>query len=594
MALIDKISEIMHVGIEATLSDTFSGPVPLEFPRDPENGDYASPISFVLAKKHDLDPTKVAEKIVSYLNQNLATFELKDLTKKEAWHKATDIIDRFESKGPFINIWLARSFLRSQMFRAIKEQDKFGRLPLNKKDSPTIVEYSSINVGKPMGIGHLRSTVIGDALANLLEATGRRVVRINYLGDWGTQFGKLIVAYQKWGDQVAFKKDSTTEMLRVYVKFNNELKKDPDLIKEARAAFKKLESSDKQMIARWRKFRKATLKDAKKIYDLLGIRFNEVTGESAYRHDLAKIEKLLLAKGLLKKSQGAKIVDLSKENLPPLIIEKQDASSIYGSRELAAAIDRYKKYKFSSMLYEVGLEQELHFKQIISVLTKLGYPWAKKIEHIGHGLYSLSGKRMSTRMGRTTGMLPLLEEATGRAQNIITEKNPELKDQAEVARAVGIGAVKYNDLSQSRLTNISFDFERMLSLEGNSAPYLQYAHARIVSVLRKSNLEARDLLALQRLRNKPIMFETKNEQALLRRLTRYPQVLLEAAHRRLPHLLANELFELAQMFNLFYAKEPILKASKQQKDSRLLLIAAVGVILKNGLKILGIKAPDQM
>ncbi|MFO0704553.1 MAG: arginine--tRNA ligase [Candidatus Andersenbacteria bacterium] len=566
--------------------------IPVEHPLE-AHADYASPVAFMLAKQLKKKPADIAAELVPVIRA-----VVKKMSVDACGYKGTAValFEKIEATGPFINFSLSQPFLTHLVAHINQRGDKFGTRPLTDatgkaKNQTIVVEYSGVNIGKPFSIGHLRSTVNGAAIASLLEAVGYTTVRLNYLGDWGTQFGKLIAGFKKWGDETALKKSPITELMRVYVRFHDELAKDDSLAQEARAWFRKLEQGDREALGLWQRFVDVSLAHAKKIYALLETPFDRIDeGEAQYRGDLKTVMELLAKKGLLKKSQGATIVDLESQKLPPLLVQKTDEASLYATRELAAAIARQKKYQFSAMLYEVGLEQELHFRQVFTVLHLLGFTWANSLEHIGHGLYRMQGKKMSTRAGRVADMLEILEEAIERAQKVIASKNPALKNKDVIARQVGIGAVKYNDLSQNRLHTIDFDFDRMLSLEGNSAPYLQYTHARIKSIVRKaqSAQPPGPATAKDAVTNDPV------EQLLARRLVRYPEVVAEAAQRRMPHLLATELFELASRFNLFYQKVPVLKATEEQRTARLALCQATAQVLQNGLALLGIHAPHEM
>jgi len=548
--------------------------IPVEHPAEEARGDYASAVAFQLAKARKQAPAEVAEALAEELNAKLSTAA------------AAGVVDRIAAEGSFVNFWLSPSYLEQQVAGAL---EPFAAPEASGK--PIIVEYCGVNIGKPFSIGHLRSTVNGDAIANLLEATGRKVVRMNYLGDWGTQFGKLIVGWKKWGDPKALEVEPVNELVRVYVKFHEEEGKDSALTEEARAWFRKLETKDPEATALWQQFRDASLRNADEILALLGIKFDEVSGESQYADKVDDVLELLKKKNLVKESQGALIVDLEDEKLPPLLLVKSDEGSLYATRELAAAIDRYERYGFDRMLYEVGIEQELHFRQVFATLRKAGLPWAGKLEHIPHNLYGIGGKKMSTRAGKVSSMKAILDEVVVRADNVIAAKNPDIKDRATVARQVGIGAVKYHDLSQNRLTRIEFDYDRMLALEGNSAPYLQYTNARIRSLLGKAGLTPEQVRGLAAT---PDAEAAPEEQLLRRRLVRFDEVVALAADRRMPHLLATELYELATRFNVFYAKQPILKASDPARTARIRLSAAVAGLLERGLKILGIEAPVEM
>jgi arginyl-tRNA synthetase len=567
----------------------FSLPIPLVRPEE-AHGDFASPIAFQLAKQLKRPAPQLAKDLLEHITKHLEHHEVVIAGKK--WSGA-DLIDRLETAGPFINIWLSVGFLTEHLGAVLKEGQKFGQVKLKKQ--PTIVlEFSGVNIGKPFSIGHLRSTVNGAAIGNLLEAAGNKVIRVNYIGDWGTQFGKLIAAYKHWSNAEKVAADPINELQRIYVKFHEEAEKDSKLADEGRAWSKKLEEGDTDAIKLWTLFRKESLAHAKQIYALLETNFTkgeDDDGEARYRDKLGEVLELLKEKKLLKKSQGAQIVDLEDQKLPPFLVQRSDEASLYATRELAAAIERQKKYRYDAMLYEVGQEQELHFKQTFAVLRKLGFPWAEKLEHIKHGHYNLKGKKMRTRAGTVADMKAILVEAIARAKRVIQEKNPELKNIDATAQQVGIGAVKYNDLSQNRLHAIDFDFDRMLSLEGNSAPYLQYTQARIQSIFRKADLKFADQKVPT---STDALFDEKEERTLLRRLTRYPEVVRVAAEKRLPHLLATELYELASRFNLFYGKLSVLKADKIEKAERLALCAAVATLLRNGLQILGIHAPEEM
>lgn len=569
------IINLIRTAITALIGKKFADSIPLEHPEE-SRGDYASAVAFKLTKLLKEKPDQIAKNIVTEIN-----------TQKNLG----DLVEKVEAVGPFINFWLSKKYLTMLVGQILKAPAKYGTIQ-KKKPLKIVVEFSGVNIGKPFGIGHLRSTVNGAAIANILETTGNKVVRVNYLGDWGTLFGKLITGFKHWGKKAALDKDTMQELQRVYIKFHDQLLKNPKLLDEARNWFLKLENNDPEALKQWRVIRAASLKNAKEIYQLLGTKFDDLEdGESRYRGELDKIIKLLRQKKLLKKSQGATIIDLSHEKLPPVLVERNDEASLYATREIAAAITRQKKYKFDVILHEVGIEQELHFRQIITVLKKMGFKWADHIEHIKHGHYALAGQRLRSRAGKTADMKQLLQEAIVRAKKVIQKKNPTLKNKEKVATQVGIGAVKYHDLSQNRLTNIEFDFDRMLSLEGNSAPYLQYTYARIQSVLDKAKV---DLKKIAKLKFEPNVLVEPEEQILLRRLVRYPEVVEEAAQKRLPHLIATELYELASCFNLFYGRHQVIKAEEQKCANRLILCAVTAIILKNGLALLGIETPEHM
>lgn len=588
------LQHILREGVEHVLGSgkSFSGEIPLERPQE-NRGDYATTVAFMLAKLTGGKPVDIAKDLVKHLVAHSGEHELTVLGKK--W-PASQVIDRIEQTGPFVNIWLSKQFLLAHAEFVLAQKEKFGRRTVQKPET-VIVEYSSPNIGRPFSIGNLRSTVIGDALARLIESQGHKVIRLNYPGDWGTQFGKLISAYKRWADPKAMKENAPLELQRVYVKFHEEAVKHPELIEEGRTWFSKLEKGDAEALELWKNFRSSSLEAYQKVWDLLGVTFDEVSGESFYRDKLGDVLKLLESKGLLTTSQGAQIIDLTAEGLPPVLMQKSDEGSLYATRELAAAIDRQERFHFDRMLYEVGIEQELHFKQFFTVLKKLGFAWAgdldgsPRLEHIRHGLYAVGGKKMSTRAGRSTNVDDLLAEAINRAEKVIAEKNPDLPNKKEVARQVGIGAVKYHDLSQQRLHNIEFDLDRMLALEGNSAPYLQYTYARIKSILRKSDASKS---ASKETSDASKLFAEPEELVLVRRLVQYPEIVTEATAQRLPHLISTELYELASRFNHFYGNVQVLKAEEPDRRARLVLARATAQVLKNGLNLLGIETPEEM
>jgi len=455
-----------------------------------------------------------------------------------------------------------------------------------------LIDYSSPNIAKPFGIGHLRSTIIGQALCNLYAFAGWKVVGENYLGDWGTQFGKLIYAVLTWGDEKELDKAEKPidELARLYVKFHREASKSPRLEDKAREWFKKLEDGDEDATRLWRKFRKWSIKEFDRIYQLLGVGIDKTTGESQYVTQVPEVIKEAKSRGLAVESDGALVIPFEKADLPPLMLLKSDGATTYGLRDLAAIKVRQKNYHPDLFLYETGVEQQLRFKQLFLAAEKLGYGTAGQFVHVGHGLYRLPAGKFSTRRGRTIRLEEVLEEAVARARKVVDAKSQDLpsRTKGRVSRAVGIGAVKYNDLSQHYSTDIVFDWERMLSLEGNSAPYLQYTYARAKSVLRKSGEKQ------LRITNGELRI-TGEELPLLRFLYRFPEVAEDAVAVNSPNLVCNFLFELAQRFNTFYARVPIMRAGGLEvRDLRLGLTAATAQVIKNGLTLLGIETPERL
>ncbi len=549
----------------------------LEHPREEEFGDYATGIALRIASRERLDPLKIARQLA----QKLST-----INNQQSTIKKIDV-----TKPGFINFWLKDGVLIGEVSNIIEAGDDYGRSAMGKGKT-VIVDYSSPNIAKPFGVGHLRSTIIGQALCNLYAFAGWKVVGENYLGDWGTQFGKLICAVLKWGDEgrLDAAERPIKELEKLYVKFHREVEKDPSLEEEARKWFKRLEDGDREAARLWKKFRQWSLEEFGRVYRLLGVRIDEVTAESYYSSHVDEVLKEARERGVAIESEGALVIPLDEAGMPPLMLLKSDGATTYESRDLAAIKVRGKKHHPDIFLYETGVEQQLRFKQLFAAAVKLGYGETGQFAHVGHGLYRLPGGKLSTRRGKTIYLEEVLEEAICRARKVVEDKNPRLlsREKDRVSRAVGIGAVKYSDLSQHPASTIVFDWERMLSLEGNSAPYLQYTYARAKSVLKKSG-EKQLRITDDELR---IMEE---ESQILRYIYRFPEVVEEAAKSYTPNIVCGFLFELAQRFNTFYARVPIIKAEDSAlRALRLGLTAAVAQTIKNGLTLLGIEVPERL
>jgi len=537
----------------------------IERPENKKFGDYAANIAMQLAPLVKKSPPEIAKIIVEH-------FESKEFKKPEIL-------------GGFINFKLQQEYLIKNLQEIIDKKDQFGS---QKSDKTIVVEYSSPNIARPFGIGHLRSTLIGDSIKKTYRKLGWKAIGINYPGDWGTQFGKLLVAFEKWGEQEKLEKEGVNYLVQLYVKFHDEAEKNEKLNKLAQEKFKKLEEGDKELHKTWQKFHQISIKEFEKIYKELGINTDEIelSGESKYTEKSKELVKELVKAKKAKESQGALIIELPDKNIPPLLLQKSDGATLYATRDLAAAIDRYNRYKFDLMIYEVGNDQALHFKQVFMTLDKLGYRWAKDCKHISHGLYRFKDGKLSTRKGRTIFMEDIINDAIEKSKKIIQEKNPDLKNKDQTAKKVGIGAIKYNDLAQHRQTDILFDWKKILNFEGNSGPYLQYTYARIKSILRK---------AKGKRQKAKLEFTEIEETNLLRELVYFPEVIQSAAGSFEPHRIANYLNELARKFNLFYNKLPVLKAKNEEtKNSRLSLISAVAEVISIGLDLLGIETVEEM
>lgn len=536
----------------------------LERPKQADHGDWAFP-TFVLAKTLHKAPQLIATNLAAKINPTA--------------------FDKIEAVGPYLNFFLDKEIISAKVLaEIIAAGSAYGDSNLGQGQTITI-DMSSPNIAKPISMGHLRSTVIGNALANISKKIGYAPFKINHLGDWGTQFGKLIVAYKKWGTEAAVKADPISELLRLYVMFHEKAELDDSLNDEARAWFKRLEDDDPEALELWQWFRTESLKEFTKIYNMLEITFDSYNGEAFYNDKMDAVVDLLEQKGLLQESQGAEIVDLSKYDLIPALIKKSDGATLYITRDLAAAIYRKDTYHFAQSLYVVGLEQTIHFKQLKAVLTELGFDWAKDIHHVPFGLITKDGKKLSTRQGKIVLLEEVLNDATSLAKAQIVAKNPDLPHQDEVAHQVGVGAVIFHDLKNDRLNNFDFNLEEVVRFEGETGPYVQYAHARICSILRKSEFVP-SATATYTLND-----DTSWE--IIKLLQSYPDTVLRAADNYEPSVIAKHAILLAQAFNKYYGNVKIL-TEDDQKPARLALAYAVKTVLAEDLRLLGLHAPVEM
>lgn len=532
----------------------------LEKPKNIELGDLAFPC-FTLAKLYKKSPQLIATELAKQVKSSL--------------------IANVEAVGGYLNIFYDQKIIAKEVLGEIlKNQNNYGQLPM--KDEQVTIDLSSPNIAKPFSMGHLRSTVIGNALANISEKNGYKAVRINHLGDWGTQFGKLIVAYKLWGDKEKIEASPIEELLKIYVKFHEKAEVDEELNVEARAAFKRLEQGNEEALQLWKWFKEASLKEFQYIYELLGIQFDSFNGEAFYNDKMEPVVKEIEEKGLLVESDGALVVEL--ENMPPCLIQKTDGATLYATRDLAAALYRQHNYAFTKAFYVVGNEQSLHFKQLFSVLQKMGYEWAKDCQHVPFGMMLKDGKKMSTRKGKVVLLKEVLNEAIEEAKKSIEEKNPSLLHKEEVAKSVGVGAVIFHDLKNHRMNDVEFSLEQMLNFEGETGPYVQYTHARINSLLQKGKFETNNM-----------SFEGLGEPAwpTIMTLQGFPQVIQKSFEHADPSLIAKYCLTLARHFNKYYANTKIL-VDDETKQSKLTLCYAVAIVLKEGLSLLGIDAPEQM
>ena len=543
----------------------------LETPPEPDFGDIAFPC-FTLAKKIKKAPPLIAKELA----EKLASI------KGEFWGKV-------EPRGPYLNFYIEPAAYNREVLRQVwKQKESFGHTNLGQGRNVPI-DYSSPNIAKPFGVGHIRSTVIGHSLYLIFRALGYNSIGVNHLGDWGTQFGKLIVAYEQWGKEEQLEADPVDYLYKLYVRFHQEAENAPELDDQARAWFKKLEEGDQEAVDYWKWFRRLSLENYALIYDLLGIEFEYFHGESHYNEMLEQVIELVQEKGIAKESEGALIVDLEPYGMPPVMLRKKDGATLYITRDLAAAIYRHETFDFALSLYVVGAEQTLHFQQLFKILELLGFEWAKSCVHVPFGLIRFKEGKMSTRAGRIILLEEVLQRSIDMAREIIEEKNPDLADKENAAKAVGLGAVRFGDLSNDRIKNIEFDWEKVLDFSGETAAYIQYAHARICSILRKTSADCKvwddqaTSLLLQ-----------EEEINLVKTLALLPEKIMASAENYRPSILARYLIDVARDFNRFYHNCPVLGSEGALQHGRLLLIDATRQVIANGLALLGIVAPEEM
>lgn len=543
----------------------------LEVPPDPTYGDLAFPC-FTLAKSMKKPPPLIAKELSEKLSGQKGQF----------WEKAIPV-------GPYLNFHIDPKAYSREVMRQVWEQgNEYGKTNLGQ-GANVPVDYSSPNIAKPFGVGHIRSTVIGHALYLIYNALGYNSIGINHLGDWGTQFGKLIVAFKRWGEEQLLEDKPVDYLYQLYVEFHRKAEEDPSLDDEARSWFKKLENGDEEAVDYWNRFRQLSLETYESIYGLLGIEFEYYHGESHYNQMLDRVIDIVQEKGIAKESEGALMVDLEPYNLPSVMLRKQDGATLYITRDLAAAIYRHETFAFARSLYVVGAEQTLHFQQLFKVLELLGFEWASKCVHVPFGMIRFKEGRMSTRAGKIILLEEVLQRSIEMARAIIEEKNPDLEDKESAAQAVGLGAVRFGDLSNDRVKNIEFDWEKVLDFSGETAAYIQYSHARICSILRKAG---GDFLQWD---DRVVSLLVEDEEiCLIKSLALLPEKIITSAESYRPSVLARYLIDVARDFNRLYHNCPVLSSEAELKHGRLLLISATRQVLANGLALLGIIAPEKM
>lgn len=539
----------------------------IEVPPNKEMGDFAFPC-FKLAKVFRKAPNMIA----ADLAENI---------------EAKGAISKVMPLGGYVNFFVNKSQLAETVINdVLTKKEKYGHTDLGQEKA-VVIDFSSPNIAKPFHIGHIRTTVIGNALYKIYDSQGYNVVRVNHLGDYGTQFGKLIVAFKLWGSKEAVEANPIPELLKLYVKFHEEAEQKPEMEDEARAWFTKLENGDEEAKALWQWFRDESLKEFARVYDLLDIEFDSYAGESFYSDKMGVVIDQLKEKGLLVQSQGTNVVDLEEFNMPPALITKNDGSTLYMTRDLAAAIYRKNTYDFDKCIYVVGSQQSLHFQQLFKVLELMGYEWSKDLIHVPFGMVALEEGTMSTRKGRVVFLEDVLKQAVEKTKEIVLSKNPNAKNVEQIAKQVGVGAVVFQELSNSRIKDYTFSWSRTLSFEGETGPYVQYTHARCCAVLRKAEEEV----------TADINYDSLSEgdgAEVLKVIGSFNKAILAAMRKNEPHIITRFVLDLAQAFNKFYHDNPILVDDVEVRKARLALVAATRQTIENALALLGMHAPERM
>lgn len=539
----------------------------LEKPKNEEHGDLAFP-TFQLAKVFRKNPAEIASDISGDFS--------------------SEIVSSVNVVGPYLNFYLDKGEVSAEVLgEIISKKQHYGNSDVGAgKNIP--LDMSSPNIAKPMSMGHLRSTVIGNALANIVEKLGYEPIKINYLGDWGTQFGRLITAYKLWGEEEKVRANPIAELNELYVRFHEELEEEPELESVGREWFRKLEAGDEEATELWRWFREESLNEFNTIYERLGITFDSMDGESFFNDKMDEVVDILIEKELLVEDQGAQVVRLDQYDLQPALIKKQDGATLYITRDIAAALYRKRTYDFDQALYVVGQDQIYHFNQLKAVLRTMDYEWEEDIHHVIFGLISIDGAKMSTRRGKVVLLEDVLNEAVERALTQINEKNPNLENKEEVAEKVGVGAVVFHDLQHDRRNDFNFNLDDIVQFEGETGPYVQYTRARALSILKKANVDADYFKD-----NNKFSLTDDYSWSIVKLIQSFNGVLTRAHREFEPSIVAKHALSVAQAFNKFYANVRVLD-DNPEKDSRLALVYAVALMLEEDLRILGVQAPDEM
>lgn len=567
--MIEEIKQQIKECLEKYYKETYNvdANIIVEEPKNPAMGDIALPMFTMIKtlKKPVPEITKEASDVIS---------------------KSFDVIENINPTGPFINIVLNKALISDHIIKDVFEKkEEYGTSTIGCGQT-VVLDYSSPNIAKSFSVGHLRSTMIGNSLKLILNRCGYKTVSINYLGDWGTQFGKMIVAIEKWGNLDEIKKDPINQLGKLYVKINNEEKDHPELAEESREAFRKIELGEKKYVDMWKWIREESLKESEQIYKLLNVSFDSYNGEAFYNDKMDIVVKELEDKGLLIEDQGAKIVELG-DSIPPALIKRSDGGTLYITRDLAAVFWRKKEYNFDKALYVVGGEQKLHFTQLKGVLAKMGHEdLADSITHVNFGLVLKDGKKMSTRKGNVVKLYDILEQAIEASYKQIEEKNPDLENKDEIARKVGVAAVVFNDLKNFRGLDYEFDINQMVRFDGLTGPYLQYTSVRINSILETNNFDVNNM--------DTSLFIKSHYFELVRQIASFKQTIEKAANEYSPNIIAKYLLAIAQSFNKFYALEKINVSDEKVRNTNFALAYAVRTIINEGLALLGIESVEKM
>lgn len=561
----EEVVKLIKSQVDALTQEEISSLI--EVPPSYDMGDYAFPV-FRLAKAFRKAPPVIAEELVSKFGEN-------------------EYFEKIENKGPYLNFFINKNKLTESTLNEVKEKGiKYGSSNMGNGKT-VIVEYSSPNIAKPFHIGHIRTTVIGNALYKIYTFLGFDTVAINHLGDYGTQFGMLISAYKKWGDRETIETDPINELLKLYVRFNAEAEEHKELRDEARHWFKELENGNEEAKELWTWIKEISLKEFNKVYDMLNIKFDSYAGESFYSDKMPSVIDELKSKKLLKESEGAYLVDLEEHGMPPALIMKSDGSTLYTTRDIAAAFYRKETYNFYKNIYVVASQQNLHFKAWMKVIELMGHEWAKDCIHIPFGMVSLEDGTLSTRKGRVVFLEDVLNKAIKNTLDIINERNPNLENKEEVSKQVGIGAVIFQELFNQRIKDYVFSWERTLSFEGETGPYVQYTHARINSLLEKGNFDIEDKVDYA-------LLSSEEEINITRLLYDFPKVVVDSMEKNEPFFITRHIVEIAKAYNKFYNSSPIITDDEELKKARLMISFATKTVIKTGLDLLGMEAPERM